>query len=183
MAPGGQQSLIPGVKPKRTSYANRGMEFESELITMHKFYLNRGLARIEKNYCQSQPVKDGQWAKVIGRAIVDFTGLLNGGRFVAFDAKDCVEHRIELNRLASHQEQYLLDVHALGGIAFILVRFRGKDVFRIPVDVWHDAVMWHDFQRPICRADGWKMRNKSSLTVEDLKPEWKCYGCDWLGVK
>lgn len=182
-ARGGQQmALFPGAKPPRLSAANRGMEFENELKVMHAVYKKQGRARIEKNFVPSQPVNNGQWAKVIGKAIVDFTGLTAGGRFVAFDAKDCVESRIELNRLYSHQIEYLGDVFALGGAAFILVRFKSRFVYKIPVDCWADAEIFHKWGKPVDRVDNWKPRNRASLSMSDMKPEWAVNGVDWLGV-
>lgn len=163
-----------------TVYGNRGMEFEHQLAMMHRMYQLRGLARIEKNYVPTQPVKNGQLAKVLGKAIVDFTGLMAGGRYVAFDAKDCVERRIMLERLPDHQLGYLQEVQALGGLAFVLVRLRRFDVFRVPVDAWQDAETQHRYGKMPERADGWKPKNVASLCVEDMLPEWRVNGVDWL---
>ena len=164
------------------SKANRGMEFEHELMVMHALYDKRGLARVEKNFCPTQPLKDARFARIIGKAIVDFTGVTAGGRFVAFDAKDCVESRIELNRLAEHQAEYLMDVFALGGSAFVLVRFRRRDVYKVPIDVWTDAELYHKWGTIHERVDGWRPKNRASLSVTDMKPEWAVQGVDWLGV-
>lgn len=164
------------------SLANRGMEFEHELMAMHGLYNRRGLARIEKNFCPTQPLKDARFARIIGRAIVDFTGITSGGRFVAFDAKDCAESRITLDRLQAHQAEYLMDVFTLGGSAFVLARFRRRDVYKIPIDVWTDAEMYHKWGVIIERADGWRPKNRASLSVADMKPEWAVNGVDWMGV-
>lgn len=177
---GGQTALFPGAKPPRESNANRGMEFEHELLVMHQLYRLRKLAVVEKNHCPTQIVQGGQWAKITGKAIVDFTGCLANGRFVAFDAKDCVENRIELNRLAPHQLEYLGGVHALGGLAFILVRFERKHVYRIPVDRWYEADYYRAYGKPRESVDGWKPKNRSSLVMSDMKPEWAVDGVDWI---
>lgn len=179
-ARGQQLSMIPDAKPPKISPANRGMEFEHQLMAMHGLYKMRKWARIDKNFCPTQPLKDGRLAKVIGKAIVDFTGLTAGGRFVAFDAKDCIERRIELDRLAEHQLSYLGDVQALGGMAFVLVRFKGHGVWRIPVDAWADADIWHKFYRMPKRVDGWRPINRASLCVNDMREEWRVDGVDWL---
>lgn len=179
---GKQMAMFPGVKQKSESYANRGREFENALKAMHTLYKKRGLARIDKNYLQTEPLPEARKALIIGKAIVDFTGVTAGGRFVAFDAKDCVEHRIELERLAPHQIEYLGDVFALGGAAFILVRFARKHVYKIPVDCWADAEIYHTWGKPVERVDGWKPKNRASLSMSDMKPEWAVNGVDWLGV-
>ena len=175
-----QLSLLPGAKAERESTANRGMALEHELMTIHALYRRRKLARVEKNFVQCQPVKGGEWARITGKAIVDFTGTLAGGRAVAFDAKDCVGRRIELNRLAEHQIAYLGDVYALGGLAFVLVRFDRKRCYRIPVDAWADAVLYHDYKQMTPRVDGWRPKNAASLTEADMKSAWAVRGVDWL---
>ena len=173
--------MFPRAKPKGESQANRGMEFEHELMAMHQLYRRRKLARVEKNFVQTQPTKGGKIAVITGRAIVDFTGTLEGGRSVAFDAKDCIGRRIELNRLADHQIDYLGDVHALGGLAFVLVRFERGRVYRVPVDVWSDAVQYHAYGIMQPRVDGWKPKNTASLCETDMRPEWAVKGIDGLG--
>lgn len=178
---GRQMALFPGAKKPREGQGNRGMEFEHELMAMHQLYRRRKLAVIEKNHCPTQIIQAGQWAKITGKAIVDFTGCLTSGRFVAFDAKDCVERRIELNRLAPHQIEYLGNVYALGGMAFILVRFERKRCYKIPVDAWADADLYHHFGVTHPRADGWKPKNNASICETDMKSEWAVRGVDWLG--
>lgn len=183
-ARGGQQlTLVPGAKaPHNATYARRGMEFEKELNALHAQYKALGVAVIEKNYVPSQPVKDGRWAMVIGKAIVDYTGLTQGGRFVAFDAKDVEGTRIALSMLQDHQLSYLGSVKALGGMAFVLVRFGGKYVYRIPVDIWADAEVYHTFGEYAPRVDGWRPTHKASLCLEDMRPQWRVDGLDYLGV-
>ena len=182
MARGGQTALFPRAKPTADNHANRGMELEHELMVMHQLYKRQKLAVVEKNYIKTQPVTGGEWARIIGKAIVDFTGTLAGGRSVAFDAKDCVERRIELNRLDTHQAEYLGSVYALGGLAFVLARFERKHCYKIPIDVWADAVLYWKFGKPVERVDGWKPKNKASLTMADMRTEWAIKGVDWLGV-
>ena len=177
----GQTALFPRAKPPRESQANRGMEFEAELNAMHRLYRRLKKAVVEKTYCKSIPINGNREAKIIGKAIVDYVGTLEGGRSVAFDAKDCVERRITLDRLADHQIAYLGDVYALGGMAFILVRFERKRCYKIPVDAWASAVMYHTYGKWQDRVDGWKPKNAASLCEDDMKDEWAVNGVDWLG--
>lgn len=59
---------------------------------------------------------------VVQKSTVDFAGLLDGGRFIAFDAKQTsIKTRLDLKNLQPHQIEYLNAVEALGGIAFFLV--------------------------------------------------------------
>ncbi len=85
-----QMAMFEGVRPAPPdNRANRGMDFEGRLEGVHARYAATGAARVDKQYVKALPVKNGQWAKVIGRCTVDYTGVMRGGRMVAFDAKDC----------------------------------------------------------------------------------------------
>ena len=78
MARGGQTALFPRAKPLADNHANRGMELEHELMVMHQLYKRQKLAVVEKNHIKTQPVTGGEWARIIGKAIVDFTGRVFG---------------------------------------------------------------------------------------------------------
>lgn len=53
---------------------------------------------------------------------VDFVGLLDGGKFIAFDAKETkVKTRFDLKNIKAHQLEYLQFVKDLGGLAFFLI--------------------------------------------------------------
>ena len=179
-ARGGQLALFPGAKTERQAKGNRGMELEHELLIMHALYRRRKLAEVYKNPVQCQPVGNGQWARITGKAIVDFTGCLAGGRHVAFDAKDCAGTRIELNRLAGHQIEYLGSVFALGGLAFVLVRFEYRRCYRIPIDCWAYAYRRYCGDEPTDMVNGWKPKNIASICEVDMKPEWAVEGVDWM---
>lgn len=180
-ARGGQLALFPGAKPAKQDQGGRGMELEHELTVMHALYRRRKLAEVYKNPVQCQPVGNGQWARITGKAIVDFTGCLAGGRHVAFDAKDCAGTRIELNRLAGHQIEYLGSVFALGGLAFVLVRFEYRRCYKIPIDAWAAAEQAHYYKTEVHRVDGWKPSNGASIAERDMKSEWAITGVDWIG--
>lgn len=165
-----------------SSLANRGMAFEKELQTLHDFYEKYGLARIDKQQVRVIPTRDNRTARLIGKSTVDYTGLIAGGRFVAFDAKDCAEKRIRLDRLQEHQGAYLMGVDALGGLAFVLVRFEHKHVYRIPIDIWVCADLAHHFgvEHTTPRVDGWKPTGMASLAISEMRDEWAVRGVDWL---
>ena len=121
----------------RSSQAYRGLDFEDELKTTHEEYRRLGLAVITKHEVH-KIARRGGGIVYAAKSVSDFTGALTGGRFVAFDAKS-------LSRPAktwrpdprqAHQLEYLLDVTALGGLAFYLVR-SGPDTACI---VWAEQV-------------------------------------------
>lgn len=177
-----QTALFPRAKAGAIDgHRNRGMAFEHALGEMHEIYRAMNIGRIEKNYCPTQIVKDGQWAKVIGRSTVDYVGVLNGGRMVAFDAKDCREDKIELSRLQEHQRLYLDDVMVLGGLAFVLVRFGCGDVMQIPIRAWDYALAARCAPETAdtMEIDGWKPSGKAHIKRAELPDKWMVEGYDW----
>ena len=70
----------------------------------------------------------------------------------------------------------------LEGLAFVLVRFERRRVYRVPVDVWSDAVQYHAYGIMQPRVDGWKPKNTASLCETDMKPEWAVRNYDYLGA-
>jgi len=180
---GGQLTMFSGAKGTPESHANRGMDFETALNEMHELYEARGVAQIRKQYVPSLPVKDGKWAKVIGKSTVDYVGQLGRGRFVAFDAKDCAEKRISLERLQDHQLRFLEYASMLGGLAFILVRFGRRTVYMIPVEAWRWAVEAHRAGHSVyVESLGWTATGKASINIKELPAEWRVDGYDWAAA-
>lgn len=176
-----QTSMFRGARAGAAdNHANRGMAFEEQLKWQHALYLRRGIAKMDKQYIPTLPVKDGKWAKVIGRSTVDFCGELRGGQHVAFDAKDCAGKRIELDRLAAHQMQHLEEIDALGGLAFVLVRFERRTVYMIPIEAWKWANEAHKAGRSVyVDGVGWTATGKASISEKEMLPEWRVDGYDW----
>ena len=55
----------------------------------------------------------------------DFTGILKSGRMVSFDAKEIGKGtRFPFANLKPHQAAHLAQVHDMGGISFLAIRFR-----------------------------------------------------------
>lgn len=116
----------PGAGP-----AYRGADFEDELRTTHEDYQRRGLAVVSKHEVRKVRRRDGT-VIYAQKSISDFTGLLAGGVFVAFDAKS-IRSRARTwkpDARQLHQLAYLQQVVELGGIAFYLVR-NGLDEARL----------------------------------------------------
>jgi recombination protein U len=175
-----QTSIFGDKRRVGESHANRGMAFEAALNWQHAQYEVQKVAQVHKEYLPTLPVKDAKWAKVIGRATVDYVGQLAGGRFVAFDAKDCAGKRIELSRLAPHQLKHLEEIEALGGLAFVLVRFERREVYMVPVEAWKWAVEAHRAGHEVlAKRLGWTATGKASINVKELPAEWRVDGYDW----
>lgn len=173
--------MYPGAKPAPESHANRGMDFEAALNEMHALYESTRQAKVVKGFVPTVLVKGGQWAKPIGKSTVDYTGVIAGGRFVAFDAKDINAKSIPLTDLQEHQREYLSFVRTLGAIAFVLVRFRRRDIYAIPIRAWDMAVVARtanvDMAEPVGK---WVPTGKASINMAELPDKWRVEGYDWL---
>jgi recombination protein U len=151
-------------------HANRGRFFEQYLHHLHARYRVEERARIDFIPTPTRPHNDQgrvMWAPVC-KGIVDFVGVLAGGRFVAFDAKSTknthswrvkVSGRSPRND-ATHQWEYLAEVQALGGLAFYLIyaevldwvfvapmpfQVGGKQPFADMIEVVKDENGWWDW--------------------------------------
>jgi len=93
---------------------------------------------------------------------VDYTGLIKGGQFLAFDAKETESKTsFPLSNIHQHQLTYLQIVEALGGIAFFLVHFK---------KVYEDQA----FITPIpVVTDYWEGKmGRKSIPFKAFKKEW-----------
>jgi recombination protein U len=113
------------------THANRGRFFEEYLQHLHARYRDQRRARIDFIPTPTRPHngRNGVSWVPVHKGIVDFVGVLAGGRFVAFDAKstrNTHSWRVKTSRRSpcndtTHQWEYLSEVHALGGLAFYLI--------------------------------------------------------------
>jgi recombination protein U len=68
------------------------------------------------------PTKKGLIAQ---SSTVDYVGIIEGGKFLAFDAKETsIKTRFPIKNVKRHQVEYLDRVEQLGGIAFFYVHFK-----------------------------------------------------------
>jgi len=86
---------------------------------------------------------------------VDFVGLLDGGMFIAFDAKETsVTTRFDLKNIKGHQLEYLQVVKGLGGLAFFLIHFKkvyADELFVVPISLIEEH--WNGSKSSIPLAD------------------------------
>ena len=93
---------------------------------------------------------------------VDYTGLIKGGQFVAFDAKETQSKTsFPLANIKDHQLTYLQIVEDLGGIAFFLIHFK---------KIYEDKA----FITPISViTDYWEGKmGRKSIPFKAFKKEW-----------
>ena len=98
---------------------------------------------------------------VAQQSTVDYTGLINGGIFLAFDAKETQsETSFPLANIHQHQLIYLEYVKELGGIAFFMIHF--KFVYETMV-----------FITPISLIQKyWYGNERKSIPLNDFKINW-----------
>lgn len=115
---------------KRTGPMNRwqGQALEQFLNSQHSKYLNQERAYIFHNGTRGRWIGHGGGAKFVmdpHKSLPDYSGVLQGGRMIFFDAKSTTNERSwTLPRDGYHQSQHLLLLSSLGAICFFLVECR-----------------------------------------------------------
>lgn len=120
-----------------------GAGFESLINSACEYYRTKGIADIEKT---PEPMKPLGGADRSGRFLAcytkqaqpDYKGVLSGGRAVVFEAKHTDTGRLLSNRVSAEQAACLRRISRLGGIAFVLCSFNGREFYRIPWQIWED---------------------------------------------
>lgn len=97
----------------------KGSEFEAMIEKANRVYADNSIALIQK--VATPTAIHGNKMFFQRKSTVDFVGIVDGGRMVAFDAKSCAMSSFRLSRIKKHQMQYVLDVIRLGGIGFFLI--------------------------------------------------------------
>jgi len=112
----------------------RGTELEKSVIKANLQYRKDKAALILK---KEVPIIITNRGAIPMQSTVDFDGLVTGGKFIAFDAKETEQlSRFPLKNIKSHQISYLRFVENLGGIAFFLIHFKKiNKLFRVPVSL------------------------------------------------
>lgn len=118
-----------------------GAGFEAIISSACDYYRAIGRADIEKT---PEPMKPLGGADRSGRFLAcytkqaqpDYKGVLSGGRAVVFEAKHTDTGRLMYNRVSPTQAACLRRISQLGGIAFVLCSFNGREFYRIPWPVW-----------------------------------------------
>lgn len=98
---------------------------------------------------------------VVQKSTVDYTGLVQGGQFLAFDAKETMSKTsFPLANIHQHQLIYLQFVRDLGGLAFFMVHFKSVN----PTDV---------YITPIALVEKYTFtESRKSIPLNEFKPNW-----------
>lgn len=98
---------------------------------------------------------------VAQQSTVDFTGVLKGGLFIAYDAKE-TENKTSfpLANIEQHQLIYLEMVYDLGGIAFFLIHFKKLHIDKVYIT-------------PVTLVSKyWNGEERKSIPITEFKDEW-----------
>ena len=122
---------------------SRGQAFEGIIEVSCRYYRGKGVADILKSSEPmrplSKPNSKGQFlACFTKKSGPDYVGVLNGGRFIALEAKHTDADRLQHSVVSEEQEKQLNRHTALGAKCFVIVSFRFQQFFKIPWEVFRD---------------------------------------------
>lgn len=117
------------------SYANRGKFLEDVIDRSNIVYRNKNIALINKIPTPISYNTRTKKAFYKEKSTVDYTGCVNNGPFIAFDAKQIQGKRFPFDKLSQHQKDYLRMTSAMGHTAFLLIYFTDyKECYRLTID-------------------------------------------------
>ena len=147
---------------RKSGYANRGMELESDINLTNEYYINEKKAYI---YKKPTPIKiskvDYSRSKIVEaffdtQSTLDYNGIFNG-KYIEFDAKETNNKTsFPLANIHNHQIKHIKNILSQDGVVFLIVRFNladknyllmGKDLIdfiesndrkSIPIDYFED---------------------------------------------
>lgn len=120
-----------------------GQIFEQRIEESISYYEERGFMRARKTPEPMKPIKpmgkQGQFLACYTKAAqVDFSGTLDGGQAVRFEAKQTDTTRFNRDRLTEEQMVDLEEHQKLGAFCFVILCFGFNNFYRVPWDTWRD---------------------------------------------
>lgn len=110
----------------------RGSTLEELINQTNAYYLEKGLALIQKIPTPITPVKMDKEHRQITlayfekRSTVDYIGAVQGIP-VCFDAKECVADTFPLHNVHEHQVKFMQDFEQQEGIAFLIIYYSHRN--------------------------------------------------------
>lgn len=133
-----------------------GAAFEALVEAHHVQAGRRGaLAHVVHNQARSRVVGGKLIYEAAG--IADYTGCLHGGRYLATEAKSTSKDRLPKSEITAVQQRHLDAVMTAGGLAFLLVEFRG-------------GFSPHRYAIPWAEVPWRTLRTAESLSEVDINP-------------
>lgn len=128
-------SLRKNGRQAQIKYGNRGMTLEEDIKLTNEYYRANQIAVIHKKPTPIQVVKvdypKRSAAKITEAyyrrpSTTDFNGVYKG-KYIDFEAKETqIKNYLPLKNFHDHQIQHMMDCQRMGGICFIIVRFKKK---------------------------------------------------------
>lgn len=149
--PNGTRKTRPKTTPKSmVNYADRGMNFESEIDQSNEYYrkVNRALiykkptpikvVKASKNETGSYQINEAYFMQP---STTDYNGIYRE-KYIDFEAKETKNSNLfPLSNIHKHQLEHLFAVQRHGGIAFILVRFvKHNEVYLLDASFLEKAI-------------------------------------------
>lgn len=146
-----------------------GAAFEGWINTQHeKAKLLGILAHVEKTEAHAKIV-NGRLIYT-ERGVADYIGTMEGGRSLVVEAKSTGEERLYRDAVTKKQQEHLEAVARAGGLALLLVEFRG-----VPPVQMRFAIPWLEVMWQVSRtAESVRMINVSPWLVSG-----DCYLSSW----
>lgn len=146
-----------------------GRQFESFVDDQHERARELGIvADVEHNQAHVEVI--GGRPQYIEPGKADYTGILEGGRYFATEAKSTLSSRFGRNEVTTKQQAHLERVALAGGLSLLLVEFRTTAVFH------RYAIPWLEVPWVI-------MKTAESVVQKDivkwLVVEGDCYLARW----
>lgn len=130
-----KRARISGLKAR-----NNGHKFEHIIDIVCKMYKKNGVAYIQKTPEPMRVIKnkgEGRFTCVFEKkAQPDYTGVMQGGQSIMFEAKHSDGTHFRFDRINDEQWDALQTHHALGGLTYVLLRFNRTDYYSVPFDEW-----------------------------------------------
>jgi recombination protein U len=137
----------------------KGMELEKRANKANNAYRKKKKALILK---VPVPILLTRKGLVAQSSTVDYAGLIEGGQFIAFDAKETkIKTAFPLKNIHQHQTIYLSIVEELGGIGFFLIHF---------TELYKNSAFITPLYLVKKYADDEDARK--SIPIKDFKSEW-----------
>ncbi|MBS6504438.1 MAG: Holliday junction resolvase RecU [Clostridium sp.] len=104
--------------------ANKGRQFEEEVIRANTYYKNKGQALVQKINTPVSIVRRGK--QIVSafhkeKSTLDFRGTVKGGLSISFDCKESQDEKgLPLKHIQEHQIEYIRNALDIGETSFIL---------------------------------------------------------------
>ena len=108
---------------------------------MNEYYMQKGLAVVQKVPTPIKPIRIDQEKRVITlayfdqKSTVDYIGVVQGIS-ICFDAKETSKDFLPMSNIHNHQVEFMNAFHKQGGEAFLIVYFKKyEEYYLLPIEV------------------------------------------------